>query len=61
VEFAGASIRVNALCPGFVSTPLWDGQLLGRQEGHPRSRGSSVSRGEIAPEALNLSGGALMD
>jgi NAD(P)-dependent dehydrogenase (short-subunit alcohol dehydrogenase family) len=24
VEFAGAGIRVNALCPGVVFTPLWE-------------------------------------
>lgn len=27
VEFASAGIRVNALCPGVVFTPLWDEQL----------------------------------
>jgi NAD(P)-dependent dehydrogenase (short-subunit alcohol dehydrogenase family) len=27
LEFAGEGIRVNALCPGAVSTPLWDQQL----------------------------------
>ena len=26
-EFAGHGIRVNALCPGIVFTPLWDDQL----------------------------------
>ena len=28
VEFAGDGIRINALCPGVVMTPLWD-QMLG--------------------------------
>jgi sorbitol-6-phosphate 2-dehydrogenase len=28
VEFAGDGIRINALCPGIVMTPLWD-QMLG--------------------------------
>ena len=28
IEFAGAGIRVNALCPGIVLTPLWD-QMMG--------------------------------
>ena len=27
VEFAGDGIRVNALCPGVVFTPLWDGMI----------------------------------
>ena len=27
VEFAGQGIRVNALCPGVVLTPLWEEQL----------------------------------
>ena len=26
VEFAPHGIRVNALCPGIVPTPMWDGQ-----------------------------------
>jgi len=28
IEFAGQGIRVNALCPGVVFTPLWD-QMIG--------------------------------
>ena len=27
VEFAGQGIRVNALCPGVVFTPLWEGMM----------------------------------
>ena len=28
VEFAGQGIRVNALCPGIVFTPLWDKMIV---------------------------------
>ncbi len=88
-EFAGASIRVNALCPGFVHTALWDAQLMdyAAKKGIPAEEvlphleqrvplGRLCSAEEVARaavflasdeasyitgEALNLSGGALMD
>jgi NAD(P)-dependent dehydrogenase (short-subunit alcohol dehydrogenase family) len=88
-EFAGASIRVNAICPGFVRTPLWDGQLqeYAAKKGIPPGEvipylekripmGRLCAPEEVARaavflasddasyltgEALNLSGGVLMD
>lgn len=88
-EFAGASIRVNAVCPGFVHTALWDRQLphYAAKKGIPAEQvlpyfrervplGRLCSPEEVARaavflaaddasyitgEALNLSGGALMD
>ena len=35
VEFADRGIRVNALCPGVVMTPLWDGMI----DDYARKRG----------------------
>jgi len=35
VEFAGRGIRVNALCPGVVMTPLWEGMI----DDYARKRG----------------------
>jgi len=35
VEFAAQGIRVNAICPGVVPTPMWDTQI----EDYARKRG----------------------
>ena len=37
-EFSRSGIRINALCPGFVFTPLWEGQLkdyAAKKDMHP--------------------------
>jgi len=41
VEFAGQGIRVNALCPGVVFTPLWDGMMA-----------DYAAKRKMAPEAV---------
>lgn len=41
IEFAGQGIRVNALCPGVVFTPLWDGMMA-----------DYAAKRKMAPEAV---------
>ena len=41
IEFAGQGIRVNALCPGVVFTPLWDGMMA-----------DYAAKRNMAPEAV---------
>jgi NAD(P)-dependent dehydrogenase (short-subunit alcohol dehydrogenase family) len=41
VEFASQGIRVNALCPGVVFTPLWDGMMA-----------DYAAKRKMAPEAV---------
>ncbi len=43
VEFAGEGIRVNAICPGVVRTPMWDTQI----EDYARKR--DLQPGEVMP------------
>ena len=43
VEFAARGIRVNAVCPGVVFTPLWEGMV----EDYARKHG--VQPGEVRP------------
>ncbi|WP_238005659.1 SDR family oxidoreductase [Dactylosporangium sp. AC04546] len=52
VEFASAGIRVNAICPGPVSTPLLE-QYFAKEPGHARKRLDRIPLGRFAlPEEV---------
>ena len=89
VEFAAERIRVNALCPGVVFTPMWDGMIedyarkrnMAPEDVRPYLEGrvplgrlcsvedvaraavflASDEASYITGQAINVSGGAVMD
>jgi 3-hydroxybutyrate dehydrogenase len=52
LEGADEGIRATAVCPGFVRTPLVDGQLEDQARAHGMSRTDVLERVVLAPHAI---------
>jgi 3-hydroxybutyrate dehydrogenase len=52
LEGAGAGITATAICPGFVRTPLVEGQLAAQAEAHGLPEDQVLEDVILAPHAL---------